>query len=85
MRRLSIGIGVAFFVAAILRLVDQLNLVATPPTLPETTNLVDRVLGTITYRNDIWPVFFGTNVLIAIGFAALAAPRLAAGGADDVD
>jgi len=73
MRRLSIGIGVAFFVAAILRLVDQLNLVATPPTLPETTNLVDRVLGTITYRNDIWPVFFGTNLFVALGFAGIAA------------
>jgi hypothetical protein len=72
MRRLSIGIGVVFILAALLRLVDVLNLVASPPANPG-DNLVDRVLATIPYRHDIWPVFFGTNVLIAIGFAALAA------------
>src|SRR5437764_138175 len=47
MRRLSIGIGVAFVLAAILRLIDLLNLVATAPVLPEGTNLVDLVLGAI--------------------------------------
>jgi hypothetical protein len=73
MRRLSVGIGVAFVLAAVLRLADQLNVVATPPNLPDGTNLVDRVLATIPYRHDVWPVFFGTNILIAIGFAGLAA------------
>ena len=72
MRRLSIGIGVVFLLAALLRLVDVLNLVASPPANPG-DNLVDRVLATIPYRHDIWPVFFGTNVLVAIGFAGLAA------------
>ena len=72
MRRLSIGIGLVFFVAAVLRLVDFLNVVAAPPANPG-TNLVVRVLATIQYRHDIWPVYFGTNILIAIGFAGLAA------------
>jgi len=72
MRRLSIGIGVVFVLAAVLRLVDQLNLVASPPADPG-NNLVDRVVNTIAYRHDIWPVYFGTNILIAIGFAGLAA------------
>lgn len=72
MRRLSIGIGVVFFLAAVLRLVDFLNLVASPPAKPG-DNMVDRVLNTIPYRHDIWPWFFGTNILVAIGFAGLAA------------
>jgi len=72
MRRLSIGIGVLFLLAAILRLIDQLNLVAAPPAHPG-DNLVDRVLNTIPYRHDIWPVFFGTNILVALAFAGLAA------------
>lgn len=73
MRRVSIGIAIVFVLAAVLRLADQLNLVATPPVLPEGTNLVDRVLGTADYRHAVWPVFFGANLLIALGFAGLAA------------
>ncbi|HEY2916752.1 MAG TPA: hypothetical protein VGI98_06010 [Candidatus Limnocylindrales bacterium] len=72
MRRLSIGIGIVFIVAALLRLADVLNLVASPPADPG-ANLVERVLASIPYRHDVWPVFFGTNVLIALGFAGVAA------------
>ena len=43
---------------------------ATPPDLPETANLVERVLGSADYRQAIWPVFLWTNLLFAIGFVA---------------
>ncbi|HYK94754.1 MAG TPA: hypothetical protein VE011_02655 [Candidatus Dormibacteraeota bacterium] len=61
----------AFFIGAVLFLLDRLNVVATPPTLPDTANLVDRIVGSYAYRSAIWPVFLGTNVLFAIGFAAI--------------
>jgi hypothetical protein len=61
----------AFFIGAVLFVLDRLNVVATPPTFPDTANLVDRILGSYAYRSAIWPVFLGTNVLFAIGFAAI--------------
>jgi hypothetical protein len=73
LRGIGIAVGVVFVVAALLRLVDQLNLVTKRPVLPASANLVDKVLGSITYRHDVWPVFFGSNILIAIGFAGIAA------------
>ena len=75
MRRSRVGllswiVAIAFILATALLFVDRLNVVATPPELPS-ANLVDRVLGSATYRQAIWPVFFWTNLLFAIGFAGV--------------
>jgi hypothetical protein len=66
---LSWVVAIAFILASALVLVDRLNLVATPPDL-QNANMVERALGTATYRQAIWPVFMWTNLLFAIGFAA---------------
>jgi hypothetical protein len=61
----------AFFVGAVLFVLDQLNVIAKPPAFPDGTNLVDQILGSFPYRQAIWPVFLGTNLLFAIGFGAI--------------
>lgn len=66
---LSWVIAVALIAGTALVYVDRLNLYATPPDLPN-ANLVDRVLGTLTYRQAIWPVFFWEFFLFAVAFAA---------------
>ncbi len=83
---LSWIVAAAFFLGTVLFAVDRLNLVAQPPQFPDTTNLVDRILGSFDYRLAIWPVFLATNLLFALGFAALvpfaaAMPRSAQGAA----
>ena len=67
---LSWIVAIAFILGSALLYADRFNLVATPPELPEATNLVDRILGSADYRQAIWPVFMWTNLLFAIGFAA---------------
>ena len=67
---LSWVVAIAFILGTALTYVDRLNLVATPPQLPESQNLVDRMLGLADYRQAIWPVFLWTNLLFAIGFVA---------------
>jgi hypothetical protein len=69
---LSWVVAVSFFLAVVLQFVDRLNLVATPPDLP-TSNMVERSLATVDYRQAIWPVFLWTNLLFAVGFGAIAA------------
>ena len=66
---LSWVIAIAFALATVLFLVDRLNLVATPPNI-ESESMVEHVLGSVAYRQAIWPVFLWTNMLFAIGFAA---------------
>ena len=66
-------VAIAFVVGTALSFVDQLDLWATPPTLPDGASIVDRVLGSSAYLNAIWPIFFGTNMAFAIGFAGAAA------------
>jgi hypothetical protein len=84
-RVLAWGAAVAFAAATVLQIADYWHLFLQPPNLPETTNLVDRVLGTMAYRTAIWPVFFATGLLFGAGFLALAglgvafADRLPAG------
>lgn len=78
---LSWIVAAAFFLAVVLRFVDQLNLVATPPVLDDNTNMVQRSIATAGYRQAIWPVFFWTNALFALGFVALVAFAGAAVGA----
>jgi hypothetical protein len=69
---LSWIVAIAFILATALLYVDRLNLVATPPELPG-ANMVDRALGSIEYKQAIWPVFLWTNLLFAIGFIAAVA------------
>src|SRR4029079_4807178 len=72
-RGLAWALAVLFVAATVLQLVNQLNLVAQPPDLPDSTNLVDRILGQIPYSQAIWPVFFSANLLIGLGFLAVTA------------
>jgi hypothetical protein len=70
---LSWVVALAFLLASALVLLDQFNVFATPPDLPEPTNLVDRILGTASYRQAIWPIFLWENILFAVGFVAAVA------------
>lgn len=63
-------VAVAFILGTALRYGDILNLFATPPNLPDGTNMVDRTLATVAYRQAIWPIFLWTNLLFGIGFVA---------------
>ena len=69
---LSWLVAIAFIVGTVLRLVDQFNLVATPPDLPN-ANMVDRTIALNGYFHAIWPVFLWTNLAFAIGFLATVA------------
>ena len=70
---LSWVVACAFVLASVLVLLDQFNVFATPPQLPESTNLVDRMLGIADYRQAIWPVFLWEHILFAVGFVAAVA------------
>jgi len=70
--RLSWIVAGAFILATALVYVDRLNLVATPPDL-SASNMVDRALGSLAYRQAIWPIFLWTNLLFGIGFVAAVA------------
>jgi hypothetical protein len=61
-----------FILGTVLRYLDRLNLVATPPDLPD-ANMVDRTLRLTDYFHAIWPVFLWTNLGFAIGFVAVVA------------
>jgi hypothetical protein len=81
---LSWIVAIAFILGTALLYVDRLNLVATPPDLPESTNMVDRVLGSSEYRQAIWPVYLWTNLLFAVGFVASVAFAAAVASASGV-
>ena len=70
---LSWVVAISFLLGSALVLLDQLNVFATPPDLPESTNLVDRMEGMAAYRQAIWPIFLWENILFAVGFVAAAA------------
>lgn len=76
-RGLAWGLAGVFVVATVLQLADQLNLFFQPPSLPESSNLVDRVLGSIDYRHNVWPIFFGGHLLIGLGFMIMSGLGLA--------
>jgi hypothetical protein len=63
----------AFILATLGRYLDFFSVVARPPDLPESTNMVDRTLGLETYFRAVWPLFMWTNLLFGIGFLALVA------------
>jgi hypothetical protein len=70
---LSWIVAIAFVLASVLLYVDRANLVATPPQFPDTATMVDRVEGSVTYKQAIWPVFLWTNLLFGVGFIAAVA------------
>jgi len=72
-RLLSWIVAASFIVATGLVYVDQFNLFATPPNLPESTNMVDRTLAMSAYFHAVWPLFLWTNLLFGIGFLAAVA------------
>jgi hypothetical protein len=61
----------SLLLATLFRIGDNLNVFATPPDLSGASNLADRVLASIPYRQAIWPVFLAWNGLFAIGFLLL--------------
>lgn len=65
-RTLAWAAAICLVGATLLRLGDQYNVFATPPTLSDTANLVDRLLASLPYRQAIWPVYLGWNLLFAI-------------------
>jgi hypothetical protein len=71
LRWLALAVGVLFLLGAALRLVDMLNLWATPPAGPP-TNMVEGRLAAQDYRMAIWPIFAFGNLAFGVGFVALA-------------
>lgn len=76
--------AIAFVLGTVFFLVDRFNIVATPPEFPETSTMVDRVLGSAAYAQAIWPIFLWTNLLFAAGFVAAVAFAMAAAPASGV-
>jgi hypothetical protein len=66
-------VAIAFLLGSVLTLLDQFNVFVTPPEIPETANLVERMEGIADYRQAIWPVFLWENILFAVGFVAAVA------------
>jgi hypothetical protein len=66
LRRLCWIVAGLLVVATALQFVDQLNLYAQPPNLPEAANMVERRLGSADYRSAIWPIFFGSHFLFGL-------------------
>lgn len=71
LRWLALAVGVLFLIGSVLRLVDMLNLWATPPAQAP-TNMVEGRLAAQDYRMAIWPIFMLTNLAFGVGFMALA-------------
>jgi hypothetical protein len=80
LRGLAYGMAAAFFVSTLLQLADQLNLLFQPPNVPESANLVERVTALIPFREQVWPLFFASNVLLGLGFLILVGLAMALAG-----
>jgi hypothetical protein len=80
LRNLAVALAGLFFVATLFQLIDQLNLVFQPPTIPDSANLVDRITALIPYRQDDWPIFLAANGLTALGFVVFAGLGFALAG-----
>jgi hypothetical protein len=70
-RNLAWALAICLVAAVLLRLGDQLNVFAKPPVLPDSANLVDRLLASIPYRQTIWPVFLAWNLLFGVALLVL--------------
>jgi hypothetical protein len=71
LRTVSYLTAAVFVLATLLQLADQLNLVNQLPAVPESANLVQRVIAQIPYRQAEWPIFAIAGLLLALGFLAL--------------
>jgi hypothetical protein len=71
LRYLAAALGGLFLAATAFQLLDQLNLIVQPPTIPDTANLVESVTARIPYRQQVWPLFLAANGLFALGFIVL--------------
>ena len=71
LRYLAAALGGLFLAATAFQLLDQLNLIFQPPTIPDTANLVESVTARIPYRQQVWPLFLAANGLFALGFIVL--------------
>ena len=71
LRYLAAAVGLLFLAGTVFQLLDQLNLVAQPPSVPDTANLVDRVTAYFPYRQSIWPIFLLANGLVGLAFLTL--------------
>jgi hypothetical protein len=71
LRNLALAMGVLFFVGTVVQFVDQLNIIYAPPNVPDTANVVDRVLASIPYRENEWPIYLTENGLVGLGFVVL--------------
>ena len=71
LRNLAFALAALLFVATVLQLLDQLNILVQPPTIPDSANLVERVTAQIPYRQSVWPLFALENGLLAAGFLVL--------------
>ena len=71
LRYLAAAVGLLFLAGTVFQLLDQLNLVAQPPSVPDAANLVDRVTAYFPYRQSIWPIFLLANGLVGLAFLTL--------------
>jgi hypothetical protein len=71
LRNLAFALAALLFVATVLQLLDQLNILVQPPTIPDSANLVERVTAQIPYRQSVWPLFALENGLLGAGFLVL--------------
>jgi hypothetical protein len=71
LRSMAYLTAVVFVLATLFQLVDQLNLIHQPPSIPESANLVERVTAQIPYREAEWPIFAAAGLLLALGFVVL--------------
>jgi hypothetical protein len=70
-RNLAWVLAFSLVVATLLRLGDVLNVFATPPDIPDSANLVDRLVGTNAYRHALWPFFETYNLLFGLAFVVI--------------
>jgi hypothetical protein len=70
-RNVAWVLAIFLILATLLRLGDQLNVFATPPDIPDSANLVDRLLGTSAYRHALWPFFGAYNLLFGLAFVVV--------------
>lgn len=69
-RTLGLVLGVALVLATGLALALSLDLIVAPPTFPDSSTLVDRLLGHGTFLRSIWPFDLASNLLFAVAMVA---------------
>jgi hypothetical protein len=64
-------LAASLLLGTLLQIGDRLNVFATPPDLSGASNLADKLLAGLPYKQAIWPVFLAWNGLFAIAFLLL--------------